>query len=183
MKYNSTQKKLRQNVTWEWPREWETEQRRMRDRAMAASDGVKDRAAVSERQSSGAAERVKDRLAERVKEQSSWERAWERKKERKRAVRELGSARVLELGFNKITILPLKMSKLTKQGLFMFLSGIQIPAGIVGICQYGRYSRYLPVRPVFLPIRNIGVNRTGLPAGTVYSSRTGQYGTELTTLV
>ena len=175
MKYNSTQKKLRQNVTWEWPREWETEQRRVRDRATAASDGVRDRAAVSERQSSGA--------AERVKEQSNWERAWERKKERKRAVRELGSARVLELGFNKITILPLKMSKLTKQGLFMFLSGIQIPAGIVGICQYGRYSRYLPVRPVFLPIRNIGVNRTGLPAGTVYSSRTGQYGTKLTTLV
>ena len=138
----------------------------------------------SERQSSGAAERVRDRLAERVKEQSSWERAWERKKERRRAVREqLGSVRVLELGFNKITILPLKMSKLTKQGLFMFLSGIQIPAGTVGICQYGRYSRYLPVRPVFLPIRNIGVNRTGLPASMVYSSRTGQYGTELTTLV
>ena len=98
-------------------------------------------------------------------------------------MQELGSARVLELGFNKITILPLKMSKLTKQGLFMFLSGIQIPAGTVGICQYGRYSRYLPVRPVFLPIRNIGVNRTGLPAGMVYSGRTDRYGTELTTLV
>ena len=153
--------------------EWEIEQRRR----------VRDRAAASERQSSEATERVRDRLAERVREQSSWERAWERKKERKRAVRELGSARVLELGFNKITILPLKMSKLTKQGLFMFLSGIQIPAGIVGICQYGRYSRYLPVRPVFLPIRNIGVNRTGLPAGTVYSGRTNRYGTELTTLV
>ena len=38
----------------------------------------------------------------------------ERKKERKRAVREqLGSVRVLELGFSKITILPFEMSKLT----------------------------------------------------------------------
>ena len=55
-------------------------------------------------------------------------------------MRELGSARVLELGFNKITILPLKMSKLTKQGLFMFRSGIQIPASTAGICRYGRYE-------------------------------------------
>ena len=60
-----------------------------------------------------------------------------REKERKRAVREqLGSVRVLELGFNKITILPLKMSKLTKQGLFMFQSSIQIPAGTADICRY-----------------------------------------------
>ena len=86
-------------------------------------------------------------------------------------MRELGSARVLELGFNKITILPLKMSKLTKQGLFMFRSGIQIPAGT------------RPVRPVFLPVRNIGVNHTGLLAGMVYSGSTGRYGTVLTTLV
>ena len=63
-----------------------------------------------------------------------------REKERKRAVREqLGSVRVLELGFNKITILPLKMSKLTKQGLFMFQSSIQILAGTADICRYGRY--------------------------------------------
>ena len=95
----------------------------------------------SERQSSGAAERVRDRLAERVREQSSWERVWERKKERKRVVQEqLGSVRVLELGFNKITILPLKMSKLTKQGLFMFRSDIQILADTAGICRYDRYK-------------------------------------------
>ena len=53
---------------------------------------------------------------------------------------QLGSVRVLELGFNKITILPLKMSKLIKQGLFMFQSSIQIPAGTADICQYGRYE-------------------------------------------
>ena len=52
-------------------------------------------------------------LAERVREQRL-QSSLERKKERKRDVQEqLGSVRVLELGFNKITILPLKMSKLT----------------------------------------------------------------------
>ena len=39
-----------------------------------------------------------------------------------------------------------------------------------------------PVRPVFFPVRNRGVECTGLLAGTVYSSRTGRYGTELITL-
>ena len=61
-----------------------------------------------------------------------------------------------------------------------------VPAGTPGT---GRYCPKLagtagtrPVRPVFLPVRNIEVNRTGLPAGTVYSGRTGRYGTVLTTL-
>ena len=35
---------------------------------------------------------------------------------------------------------------------------IYVPAGI---------ARYWPVRPVFLPVRNVWVNRTGSPAGTV----------------
>ena len=43
----------------------------MRDRVAAASDGVRDRAAEDEKQSSGATERVRDRLAKRVREQSS----------------------------------------------------------------------------------------------------------------
>ena len=85
---------------------------------------------------------------------------------------ELGSAMVLELGFNKITILPLKMSKLTKQAFLCFGP----------VFKYQPVQHYLPVRPVFLPVRNIGVNHIGLPAGTVYSDRTGWYGTELTTL-
>ena len=53
----------------------------------------------------------------------------------------------------------------------------------------GRYCPVLadtpdtrPVRPVFLPVRNVGVNRTESPAGTVYSGRTGRYGTISTTL-
>ena len=106
-----------------------------------------------------------------------------REKERKRAVRVLGSARVLELGFNKITILPLKMSKLIKQGLFMFQSSIQIPAGTADICQYGRYEAgtagistgtkhrgqpyriagwygiFRPYRPVQYGIDNLGLDR------------------------
>ena len=40
-----------------------------------------------------------------------------------------------------------------------------------------------PVRPVFFPVRNRGVERTRLLAGTVYSGHTGRYGTESTTLV
>ena len=57
-------------------------------------------------------------MAERVREVENRGteqlRENERKKERKRAVREqLGSVRVLELGFSKITILPFEMSKLT----------------------------------------------------------------------
>ena len=43
-------------------------------------------------------------------------------------------------------------------------------------------ARNWPVRPVFFPVRNRGVECTGLLAGTVYSGRTGWYGTELTTL-
>ena len=58
-----------------------------------------------------------------------------------------------------------------------------VPAGTPGT---GRYCPKLagtrPVRPVFFPVRIRGVERTGLLAGTVYSGRTGRYGTELTTL-
>ena len=85
-------------------------------------------------------------------------------------MRELGSARVLELGFNKITILPLKMSKLTKQGLFMFQSGIQIPAGTAGICRYGRYEA-----------GTAGISTSTKHRGQPYRIA-GRYGTELTTL-
>ena len=39
------------------------------------------------------------------------------------------------------------------------------------------------VRPVFFPVRNRRVKCTGLLADTVYSDRTGRYGTELITLI
>ena len=39
------------------------------------------------------------------------------------------------------------------------------------------------VWPVFFPVQNKGVIRIGFLAGTVYSGRTGRYGTVLTTLV
>ena len=61
-----------------------------------------------------------------------------------------------------------------------------VPAGTPGT---GLYCPKLagtpgtwPVRPVFFPVRNRGVIHTGLLAGTVYSSRTGWYGTKLTLL-
>ena len=40
-----------------------------------------------------------------------------------------------------------------------------------------------PVRPVFFPVRNRGVEHIGLLAGTIYSGRIDQYGTELTPLI
>ena len=49
-------------------------------------------------------------------------------------------------------------------------------AGTLGI------ARNWPVRPVFFPVRNRGVECTGLLVGTIYSGRTGRYGTELITL-
>ena len=44
-------------------------------------------------------------------------------------------------------------------------------------------ARNWTVRPIFFPVRNRGVERIGLLAGTVYSGRTARYGTELITLV
>ena len=49
-----------------------------------------------------------------------------------------------------------------------------VPAGI---------AQNWPIRPVFFPVQNKGVNRIGLLAGTVYTDRTGRYGTVLTPLV
>ena len=51
---------------------------------------------------------------------------------------------------------------------------IYVPAGI---------ARNWPVRPVFFPVRNRGVECIGFLAGTVYSGRTGRYGTKLITLL
>ena len=63
---------------------------------------------------------------------------------------------------------------------------IYVPANMPGT---GRYCPKLvdtagtrPVRPIFFPVRNRGVKHTGLLAGTIYSGRTGRYGTESITL-
>ena len=62
-----------------------------------------------------------------------------------------------------------------------------VPAGTPGT---GRYCPKLagmagtrPVRPVFFPVRNRGVECTGLLAGMVYSGRYGRYGTVLTSML
>ena len=61
-----------------------------------------------------------------------------------------------------------------------------VPAGTHGTGLYCPKLAGMPgtwlVRPVFFPVRNRGVIRTRLLAGTVYSSRTGWYGTKLTLL-
>ena len=65
------------------------------------------------------------------------------------------------------------MSKLTKQGLFHVLVRYPIT---------GRYNQIPPVRSVFFPVQNRGVERTDLLIGTVYSGRTDRYGIESITL-
>ena len=61
-----------------------------------------------------------------------------------------------------------------------------VPAGTPGTGLYCPKLADMPgtwsVRLVFFPVRNRRVIRTGLLAGTVYSSRTGWYDTELTLL-
>ena len=67
----------------------------------------------------------------------------------------------------------IQKKKKKKKNFFLYWPVRPIPAGI---------ARNWPVRPVFFPVRNKGVERTGLLAGTVYSGRTGWYGTESITL-
>ena len=62
-----------------------------------------------------------------------------------------------------------KLQNLKKKKKNFFL----VPAGI---------ARNWPVRPVFFPVRNRGVERTEMLAGTVYSGHTSRYGTESITL-
>ena len=62
----------------------------------------------------------------------------------------------------------LKNNNNKKKTFFLYRPVCPIPVGIV---------RNWPVRPVFFPVRNMGVNRTGLLAGTAYTCR---YGTVLT---
>ena len=69
------------------------------------------------------AERVRDRVAERVRDTEQLRESM-REKERKRVVWVLGSARVLELGFRKITMLPLKNVKNNKTVAFSCFSSV-----------------------------------------------------------
>ena len=83
--------------------------------------------------------------------------------------------KLIQISYHSILtkIQKLQNLKKKKKNFFLYRPVRPVPAGI---------ARNWPVRPVFLPVRNIEVNRTGLPAGTVYSGRTGRYGTVLTTL-
>ena len=65
-------------------------------------------------------------------------------------------------------------NKNKNKNFFLYRPVRPVPAGI---------ARNWPVWPVFFPVQNKGVERIGLLAGTVYSGRTDQYGTKLTTLI
>ena len=86
-----------------------------------------------------------------------------REKERKRVVRVLGSARVLELGFRKITMLPLKNVKINKKGAF----NVSVQYPFTG--RYNRISLVQSVLPVFFLIRNKGVECIELLASMVWN--------------
>ena len=62
----------------------------------------------------------------------------------------------------------------------MFRSGIQLPADIAGFHRYGRYDAGMA--GIFSDMKQ-EVEHTELLADTVYSGRTGWYGTELITLL
>ena len=79
---------------------------------------------------------------------------------------------------NKLPFCPNKNSKITK--LKKKKKNFLYRPVLLEIGQYGQYEASTPV---FFPVRNRGVERTGLLAGTVYSGRTGRYGTESITLV
>ena len=64
-------------------------------------------------------------------------------------------------------------NKNKNKNFFLYRLVRTVPAGI---------AQNWPVWPVFFPIRNKGVECIRLLADTVYSGRTGRYGTELTTL-
>ena len=126
----------------------------MRDRAAEqprdrVAERVRDRAVASERQSSEAAERVRDRVAERVRGTEQLRESM-REIERKRAVQlVLG----LELGFRRITILPLKNVKINKKKkLFMFLPGIHLPAETVRFRRYDQYFFRYETRGYSVPV-------------------------------
>ena len=74
----------------------------------------------------------------------------------------------MQISYHSVLTKIQKLQNLKKKKLF------SVPAGI---------ARNWPIRPVFFPVRNRGVECTGLLAGTVYSDSTGRYGTELITLL
>ena len=88
----------------------------------------------------------------------------------------------MQISYHSILTKIQKLQNLKKKKKLFF-----VPTGT------GRTGRYCPklvgmagtkaVRSVFFPVRNRRVKCTGLLAGTVYSGRTGRYGTELITLV
>ena len=88
--------------------------------------------------------------------------------------------KLIQISYHSILTKIQKLQNLKKKKKKKLFS---VPAGTPGT---GRYCPKLagtrPVRPVFFPVQNRGVERTGLLASTVYSGRTSWYGTELTTL-
>ena len=93
--------------------------------------------------------RVRDRVAERVRGTEQLRESM-REIERKRVVQlVLG----LELGFRKITILPLKNVKINKKKkLFMFRPGIHLPAETVRFRRYGQYFFRYETRGYSVPV-------------------------------
>ena len=127
-------------------------------------------------------ERVRDKVTERVRDteqlrqsgrESERHRAAERKHERDRKKEGCAGSVRGRRRISKITILPLKMLKLTPKKTLSRFGPVSVyrlvPPDFAGT---------RPIQPVFSPVRNKGVFCTG----TVYSGRTSRYDTEFTSL-
>ena len=82
--------------------------------------------------------------------------------------------KLMQISYHSVLTKIQKLQNLKKNKKILYRPVRSIPTGI---------ARNWLVRPVFFPVRNRRVERTGLLAGTVYADRTSRYGTESISLV
>ena len=87
--------------------------------------------------------------------------------------------KLIQISYHYILTKIQKLQNFKKKKKTFFCTGwyARYRSVLLEIGRYGRYGRY------FFGYEIGGVERTGLLVGTVYSSRTGRYGTKLTTLL
>ena len=88
--------------------------------------------------------------------------------------------KLMQISYHSILTKIQKLQNFKKKKKNLF----SVPAGMPSTGQYcPKLAGTRLVQPVFFPVWNKGVECTGLLAGTVYSRRTGRYGTKLITLI
>ena len=95
---------------------------------------------------------------------------------------EFEGGKTVRYEFEKLRVTPMSGVVREWESVFFFLLLLLLFLVSVRYAFTGRNSRISPVWPVFFPVRNKGGICTGLLTGTVYTGRTGRYGTKLTSL-